>query len=202
MKGRGTWIRESCAPPARQLPSRHHVRSRASSHAVAGDQLRGAASGAASGAVVAGEDQLLHVRSRASSHAVAGDQLLGERQRRRRGGEDRSLTPRSPTGVESSLETSYLEHARLAEPSSLSRPASEARPSRHRGEKTSFWSTSESSSRWRRPPTRARPSRLPLAVVASLETTFPNHVLLSSRRSGTCVRVVVAECGEDPLEHV
>ncbi|KAG2786952.1 hypothetical protein Pcac1_g3759 [Phytophthora cactorum] len=124
----------------RQLPSRRRDRSRASSHAIAGDQVRGAASGA----VVAGEDQ-----------------LLGERQRCRRDGEDRPLTPRSPTGVESSLETSFLEHILLPlspripasgarprpqktthsrasrlpqEPEpSLSRPASGSRPSRHRG---------------------------------------------------------------------
>ncbi|KAG3151321.1 hypothetical protein PC129_g10323 [Phytophthora cactorum] len=130
MKGRVTWIRESCAPPARQLPSRRHVRSRASSHAVAGDQLRGAASGA----VVAGEDQ-----------------LLGERQRRRRGGEDRPLTPRSPTGVESSLETSFLEHILL--PLSPRIPASGARL---RPEKT----------------THSRPSHLPQEPESSLNTSF------------------------------
>ncbi|KAG2900372.1 hypothetical protein PC114_g13586 [Phytophthora cactorum] len=141
MKGRVTWIRESCAPPARQLPSRRHVRSRASSHAVAGDQLRGAASGA----VVAGEDQ-----------------LLGERQRRRRGGEDRPLTPRSPTGVESSLETSFLEHILL--PLSPRIPASGARL---RPEKT----------------THSRPSHLPQEPESSLNTSFVEHARLAEPSS-------------------
>ncbi|KAG3057402.1 hypothetical protein PI124_g15616 [Phytophthora idaei] len=165
MKGRGTWIRESCAPPARQLPSRRHVRSRASSHAVAGDQLRGAASGA----VVAGEDQ-----------------LLGERQRRRRGGEDRPLTPRSPTGVESSLETSFLEHILL--PMSPRIPASGARP---RPEKT----------------THSRPSRLPQETESSLNTSFVEHARLaepsSLSRPASGDRPSRHHGGGDrPLEHV